>query len=149
MKAKRIKNNIFPFALLFYGCLFCLSITMGRGGFGIQQALSSRYTTFTMLGAIGFILLVYNEFILNNKKYYKKAFYCLYILLSVIVVQNFDIFPSKNQKDAQKNRQQELLHYKEQSLETLQDNCPWENLEDAYRDIGILEKRKWSLFAEK
>jgi hypothetical protein len=149
LKKKRIKNNIFPLALLFYGYLFCISITMGRVGFGVGQAFSSRYTTFSMLSALGFILLVYNEFISNNKKHYKKAFYCLYILLSIIVINNFDIVPLKKQHDDRKNRQYELLHYKEQSLETLQVNYPWKNLEDAYKDIGILKERKWSLFAEK
>jgi ACR3 family arsenite efflux pump ArsB len=73
---KTIKRNIFPLCLQLFGYIFCLSITMGRVGFGLHQGLSSRYTTFSLFIVIGLLLMFYNEFLndvsfssLSNKKY--------------------------------------------------------------------------------
>jgi len=40
-------------ALVLFAVLSAGSLVLGRSGFGLEQALSSRYTTFTILGIIG------------------------------------------------------------------------------------------------
>ncbi|MSP40743.1 MAG: hypothetical protein EXR70_19830 [Deltaproteobacteria bacterium] len=40
-------------ALILFALLSCLMLAVGRAGFGVGQALASRYTTFTLLGVVG------------------------------------------------------------------------------------------------
>jgi hypothetical protein len=52
---KKSSKFIFSFwdALILFALLSSLMLAVGRSGFGIGQALSSRYTTFTILGIVG------------------------------------------------------------------------------------------------
>jgi hypothetical protein len=44
-------------SLIFFGALSALASTIGRGGFGVEYALTSRYTPVTSLGIVGLYLL--------------------------------------------------------------------------------------------
>jgi len=55
------KSDFFPMTLIVFGLMVAVSIAVGRVGFGIQQALSSRYTTFTLSIVIGICLFIFNK----------------------------------------------------------------------------------------
>jgi di/tricarboxylate transporter len=52
---KKTSKFIFSFwdSLILFAFLSSLMLAVGRSGFGVGQALSSRYTTFTILGIVG------------------------------------------------------------------------------------------------
>jgi hypothetical protein len=52
-KDKRLGEYSFWLSLMLYSSLILASITLGRSGFGVEQAMVSRYTTFSILAVIG------------------------------------------------------------------------------------------------
>jgi hypothetical protein len=55
------KSDFMSISLIVFGSLVAVSITVGRVGFGVWQALSSRYTTFTLNIVIGSCLFIFNK----------------------------------------------------------------------------------------
>jgi hypothetical protein len=55
------KSDFMSVSLIVFGSLAAASIAVGRCGFGIGQALSSRYTTFTLNIVIGICLFIFNK----------------------------------------------------------------------------------------
>ena len=68
-KSKQVQQFVFPLALSLNGLLVLGSIAVGRAGFGAEQALSSRYTSFAICLVVG-ILLLWMEM---KDKYKKKT----------------------------------------------------------------------------
>jgi hypothetical protein len=64
-KRKQIQAFLFPLALAFNSLFVLGSIAYGRVGFGIEQALSSRYVTFSLYAVVG-VCLIWME--LQDKK---------------------------------------------------------------------------------
>ena len=56
-KGKLLGQNGLSISLIVFAVLSSLTTTVGRSGFGVQQALTSRYTPITVLGIIGLYLL--------------------------------------------------------------------------------------------
>jgi hypothetical protein len=52
-KNKRVACNSFWLSIIVFSLLSVVSIAIGRAGFGVGQALSSRYATFSLLLVIG------------------------------------------------------------------------------------------------
>ena len=77
---------LFPLSLLMYVILFDISLTVGRSGFGLAQASSSRYMTYDLL----FLISIYLLFVklakgaLQRKKIVHSA---LGILIGFLIVQ--------------------------------------------------------------
>lgn len=57
-RAGRLSECSFWIALLSFSFLFLLSIVVGRSGMGTENALSSKYPTFTVLAVIGAYVMV-------------------------------------------------------------------------------------------
>jgi hypothetical protein len=88
IRSKSVRENAFWIALTIFAVLSSFACMIGRAGFGIDQALSSRYITFTLLGVIGTYACLYQ---LTRKAPGNRAYLILYgmmltlILASVIV----------------------------------------------------------------
>lgn len=78
-----LKKNVLPLGLVIFGNLFALSVAVGRSGFGVEQAFSSRYTTNTVLIVLG-ILLCAMQFFSKNIMLTKIAFFDVLVALAVI-----------------------------------------------------------------
>jgi hypothetical protein len=81
-----LKNNAKWIALIAFSLISALLMTIGRAGFGIEQALASRYVTFTQLAFIGsycILLNIQNKSIIIKEK--QKFFLILVALISLIV----------------------------------------------------------------
>lgn len=150
IKFKRIENNIFPLTLICFSLCFAFSIAMARGSVS-GFAYVSRYTTFILLGHIGLFLIVYSEFILKaNLQKIKTVITSIFsFLLILLCLQNAIIFNLPSHKEIREQKQSMLINYKklnEQELVMIDiiilKRCPPKVC------IELLEKRKWSVFAE-
>jgi hypothetical protein len=63
-----ISRMSLPVSLILFTLLSVVLLTLGRSGFGVEQAMASRYTTLTVLGIIGIYLMV-----LQLKSRYEKV----------------------------------------------------------------------------
>jgi hypothetical protein len=144
IKTGEANNSLFPFCMLFFGYAFCVSVTMGRSGIGVSQAMSSRYTTFSLFIINGLILLT-TGVVKNNR----TTPFFLSVLFVLMFVQNVDsAFSAVQFVEYQKENKNILVNYKNQSFDSLKRICPWQDISSAYNAIQILEKHKWSVFAE-
>lgn len=148
----RIKESIFPLALLLFGYAVLFTISIGRSGFGISQALSSRYTSFGILIFIGLILLFYNEFYLNSKKCNKLFKIIVYFVASIIglavLTQNiYQLKYCELNKEQKIKLVKTLTNYQKVSLDELKWIYPFPSYEEAYRLINILEENHLNVFS--
>ncbi len=56
-KRKQLKSFFFPLALALNSLFILGSISLGRAGFGVEQSLASRYTSFSIYAVVGLCLL--------------------------------------------------------------------------------------------
>lgn len=83
IKNKIMVENAKWITLILFSLASSVAMTIGRSGFGVEQALSSRYTMFTSFGFIGLYLIISNLY--NNNKNQKYAI--LYgMILSIILI---------------------------------------------------------------
>ena len=64
IKNRLINKNAKWISFILFSLMTSLALTIGRSGFGVGQALASRYVTFTMLGIVGLYLItldIYNK----------------------------------------------------------------------------------------
>jgi hypothetical protein len=69
-------------ALITFSFASAIMTALGRAGFGLEQALSSRYVAFSLLGIIGLYLVVLKLKDIKNKKY--KILYRIILCMLVI-----------------------------------------------------------------
>jgi hypothetical protein len=81
-KNKQVRQFIFPLALVLNSLLVLGSIAIGRAGFGTEQALASRYTSFSICLVVG-IFLLWSE--LKDKMKKKTTIKNLTRLLAVML----------------------------------------------------------------
>jgi hypothetical protein len=143
---KKIYDNMFPISLIIFSLFFVLAVTMGRAGFGVEQAAASRYTTYTLLLVIGIILIIFKEASLTNSKVsvLTKSGFC--VLFFMAFFNFFDFNSLMSWYGYRYNAESILVDYKNRSLAELRVLYPWRDVETAKRVISILEDRKWSVF---
>jgi len=138
---KQIKDFIFPVGLILFAIVFSLAIALGRNGYGI--IIISRYTTFTLLGYAGLILAL-----IKLKPQMPSIKYAFSILLFMLILQNGVVFNLKERVNYRISAKEKLRNYKnlnEQELKKIDiilNRCP------PRACIELLEKRRWSVFAE-
>jgi hypothetical protein len=88
------RNNYFlmPLSLILFALFSALLLVLGRSVLGPEQALSSRYTTFTVLGVIGTYILYLRNIIPIDKNHHIR-FIMFGFLLSLIVLGIISTFP--------------------------------------------------------
>jgi hypothetical protein len=92
------KNNVFEdnslwLSMLFFSLASSVMITIGRAGFGVHQAMSSRYTTFVIIGIIGLFFITVNlyfRFGRLNKKYLILLVLLTCLIVAGLVMNNYD-----------------------------------------------------------
>lgn len=94
-------RNIFPCLLILFGLSVCGSVTLGRAGFGVVQASTSRYTSFSILVPIG----IY--FILSDFYSYKRVALKSHVhTVTVICLSFFTFYTSVSEISSMK-----ISHY--------------------------------------
>jgi hypothetical protein len=82
-REKILENNCIWLSLILFAAFFSLFITVSRSGFGVEHALTSRYTPVTSLGGIGLYLLALSTF---RRRFGRSKQLIAYGLLALIIV---------------------------------------------------------------
>lgn len=149
-------DNFFAMGILIFGYAVIASVAIGRSGFGVEQALSSRYATYVLLSIIGTAILGINKIL--EVKYTCKiaqlsdkilivgtALICMMII--GLVIENFAI---RNSYQAAKEDRMEirkiLFNYDNESLEALKKVYPFSNYQNASELISLAKTDKINIF---
>jgi hypothetical protein len=81
-RSKVLRRNAIWLSFIFFGAASALAATVGRSGFGPEQALSSRYTPITAIGIVGLYLFLLS---LPNSTHRGRNF-AIDALLTIILV---------------------------------------------------------------
>jgi hypothetical protein len=85
-KNKQVQQFIFPLALVLNNLFVLGSIAVGRAGFGAEQALASRYTSFAICLVVGVLLLWMELKDKHKKKAVIKNMTILFVTMVVISI---------------------------------------------------------------
>jgi hypothetical protein len=148
---KRVADHILPLAMLVFSFLFVLSITAGRGGFGVKQALEGRYTTYSLLAIVSIVIIMYREFILRaqTSTCQKCVEFLLHYIFIMVMIQNCYHDKLNGFESFRKKNVEILLTYQTQGLFALKSNYPWKDIDSARKRIDIVAKHGWSVFANR
>lgn len=141
------KQNASWWTLIAFSLMTSIVLTIGRGGFGIGQSLSSRYVSFTILGIIGIYCVLAHFFFYSTKIKLVKCLFAFFTIILVIgvILGNIDGlnkgYQIKNDRNEQANI---LLHYSNISDSQLMRLYPIANR--IREDAPILEKVKYNVF---
>ena len=147
-----IIKNIKWVSFILFSLFSSLSLTVGRSGFGIEQALSSRYVTIISLGIIG-IYLIFSDLHSRFENGIYKKYSILYgiilslILVGIIVGYEGNIVVGEQTHDSRELTKSNLINYKSKSDDDLRLLYP---SPDILRDRAkILEKYNLNVFCDK
>jgi hypothetical protein len=120
-KGRLLRGNGIWLSLILFVAASSLLTTIGRSGFGIQQALTSRYTPITVLGIIGVYLLSVNISKKLSSRSLSFGFHALLTLILVGLVVSYGAGWRIGQKTKQSREigAYVLMTYKQQSDENL------------------------------
>jgi hypothetical protein len=148
-KNKQVQQFIFPLALVLNSLFVLGSIAVGRAGFGAEQALASRYTSFAICLVVG-VLLLWME--LKDKHKKKTVIKNMTRLLAAIIAMSIPLTMVKG-LHASKGWQ-DYMSYNAYLLETVrvQPNQFLQRLfgmPDSLRTwVTYLEREKLNVFRE-
>lgn len=145
----KIKQNIVNISLVLFSLLTSIMLTLGRSGFGAEQAMSSRYTTYTLLGIIGIYIILSKTFI-EQKQYPFQYISAMTAILLIAVVYSIGytkgIEIEENWHKERVIMASDLLNYKNTSNENLIKLYP---SADIVKNYGkILEEHRLNVFSE-
>ncbi|GHV84178.1 hypothetical protein AGMMS50212_15180 [Spirochaetia bacterium] len=148
IRHKRLQENVFPALLVIFGFIFCIVLTIDHGQESAWVALASHYTIFTMFIIIGLIMIIYTEFIKDGRSGRIKqiAVNGLKLIAFIVLLQNTDVLKLKYIRDDKLELQHIIRTYEDRDLIELQKSGPWDDLESAYNQIHIIERRHWNVF---
>jgi len=146
-----LKQNAKWLSFIFFSLASSLTITVGRAGFGMEQALSSRYVTFTLLGIVGLYLVVvglYNKFETKNQKYAVLYGMILSVIfVGLIIGYSRGVIAGKGISESRKNMACYLIGYNWTSDEFLKNLYPHPDI--VKKRAKILERHKLNVFSFK
>lgn len=126
-KNRRIRYNYYPIALILFGGGTGFVIAKGRLSFGLDQALSSRYTTFSIFILVGLYMIAFDLYISwlsnneemkmkLNKNYFLHLLTVINIIIFIISLCNYNF---KSYKSTYQELQYALQNYKDFSPQNL------------------------------
>lgn len=151
LKNGLLKENAKWLSFIFFSLASSLTITVGRAGFGVEQALSSRYVTFTLLGIVGLYLVVvglYNKFETKNQKYAVLYGMVLSVIfVGIIIGYSRGVIAGEEISESRKNMACYLIGYNWTSDEFLKNLYPHPDI--VKKRAKILERHKLNVFSFK
>jgi hypothetical protein len=151
IKNRLYRENALYLSLMLFSLGSSFMLTVGRSGFGVDQATASRYISFTLLGIIGVYFVILNLFFKSNliSKFISVSFAIIIILIFIGIINAFIIGvpDAETSHNSQLINQDILFNYKTIPLNNL--NSLYPNPTIAY-DLSIfLEGEKMSIFASR
>lgn len=152
-KGRLLGKNRVWLSFVLFAASFSLITTVGRCGFGIEQALSSRYTPITILGTIGLYFLalsVFEKLPAKSKSFGALALLSL-IFVEVVVIYGVGCYTGWHAGQYTKYRREMgayiLRTYKIQSDQNIRTFLFWDTTGVRER-AAFLEKNGLNVFSE-
>jgi hypothetical protein len=156
-KGKLLRQNAVWISLVLFVFLTSLACMIGRSGFGVGQALSSRYTSVTALGIIGLYLLARSVSVnlpdrvgWRGAKHFGTHALLTLVLLGLIVSYDPGWHAGQSFGSSRRIGAYVIMTYKIQSDENIRDFVYW--IPGAAQIIRskaqFLEKNKLNVFSE-
>ena len=153
---KTMFEDFFLIGIMIYGYLVIASITIGRSGLGIEQALSSRYSTYVLLSIIATLIFLIKK--MMNTIYFSKIVQLsdkllitgtvvICVLIIGLVVKNFTRISQYEEYEKNRSEVQTIfLNYNNEDLDSLKRIYPFSNYQNADQIISIAKKEKINVF---
>ena len=146
-KNKRLEHNTFWVGAMVFSFLTILSISAGRCGFGIEQAMTSRYVTFSIFIVISLYAILIDVTMREKQIFIKSLFFLLVFMILLSIPYSYKLGWETGNKE---KHNREYLAF---ILATI-DSQPEENIKKIYAGTKevkeraiILKKMKWSVFS--
>ncbi|MBR8834991.1 MAG: hypothetical protein DSM106950_13370 [Stigonema ocellatum SAG 48.90 = DSM 106950] len=130
-------------SLGWFATLFALMTTLGRAGFGIEQAKSSRYTSVSILLVISLLqilrLLIYHKRKWISKNIYKFSSGIFFVCFLTAIFNSSDEIAQARQNWRQRTRGEaclEVIRFIDKSINQQPDNC----LDALFPDPDLLKQ---------
>jgi hypothetical protein len=149
IKNKLGEGTSTPFfvSLVLFGLLSIALLTLGRSGFGAEQALSSHYATITVLGTVGFYLLALSLKIMQKLHTFILDSMLMLVVLGLITTNAHAILKDgPDNRDYLSNSAFYLSTYEYQSDQFLAQLYPAGSV--VRERAKILEKYKLNVFSQ-
>ncbi|MGI8650192.1 MAG: hypothetical protein ACR2KW_07415 [Rubrobacter sp.] len=147
-RAGLLDRHAFWISLFFFSLMTLAGIAFGRAGFGLQTALASRYTTFSMLACMAVLVLLYSLW-RETGNHLNGGLAC--VALALVLVSHPVSYYNGWQIGEQERSERERLALIVREYETRPEEQP-ENLRSAGGDmeqrIATLEQLEYNVFSE-
>ncbi len=150
-RSRILRNNSVWLSLILFATLSALITTVGRSGFGPEQALSPRYTPITALGVIGVYFLALSFFERPPGRR-KAGAYALFVLVVLWIIAAYSLgcytgwYAGQNTKSRGEIGTHILLTYRLQSDENIR-NYLFVDTELVRNEAAFLEKNRLNVFS--
>ncbi len=147
LKHKCFSDNAPWIALALFSLGSTTIYTIGRSGFGVQQALSSRYATFTIFLAIGVYLIFL--YLINRYRDDRLCFVLFGAILTIMLIgifigYQYGLSAGETIKESRLQMANDLINYNVSSNDSLEKIYP--DASFVRENVKILEKYHLSLF---
>lgn len=148
-KNRKLAENSFFASLALFAFLILLSITVGRAERGIEQALVSRYTTYSILGVVGLYGMLAKLYLERSSRLAAVAFAALLasVLLSLPAAYAEGIEDGRVNEMIRQRAAYVLATYKSQPDIALRSLCP-KNPELVRKRAPVLERLGYNVFSD-
>jgi len=142
------KRNAVWLSLIIFAILCALGTTIGRAGFGFDQAITGRYTPFTAIGIIGlyFLALSVSQLPVKRRNFGVHALLTIF-LIGLVVTYPGGWLAGHTMKDDYEKGAYILKTYNIQSNENI--NYLYPNAETVRKGATFLEQNNLNVFADR
>lgn len=157
-RSRRLKENAFALGLILFGYAISGALAIGRAdqGDGIAGAMTSRYSTYSLLSYLGMLLIALQEqtrwrTASPARPWRRKACVGVLAVFSAIVLGKAVLYvqPCRKWRAERKAEIEMLQNYPAATAEQLGRLKPFEDAATARQHVERLEQFRWNVFAEK
>ncbi len=148
MESRRNKALLLPASLGTFSLLFCVSATIGRTGFGLEQALETRYALYGIFLLIS-IYLTLLEMIKTRREELKLIFrfFLLLLIIQIGYSLQWGIFVGQGYLNRGLKGQEILINYKAAYPNLISHYLYYPHPQKVIPRAAILEKHRLNIFA--
>lgn len=149
---KKGDQYVVPVGMMMFGLGVILMISIGRS----NLALTSRYTTYALMILVGWLAIIYREVNDNKSKLsanveWRQIFVAAEgMMIALCIVESLDSLEICGLTYTSRMEAREVLqNYKDMPFDSFKKVYRWQNCEEVYDDVQILEQRNWNVWKDK
>lgn len=157
-RSRRLKENAFALGLILFGYAVSGALAIGRAdnGAGIAGAMTSRYSTYSLLSYLGMLLIALQEqarwrSAVPARPWRRRACVGVLAVFSAILLGKVVLYvqPSRKWRAERKAEIEVVRNYPAATAEQLRCLKPFDDASIARHHVERLERFRWNVFAEE